>query len=66
MDTEHIGAVSDSWLRVSDGQILAMPAATWFRNGMAAQAIAAAAKLPQPVPMLNWPPTLFDDVRRHH
>jgi hypothetical protein len=62
MDMETLTAANDSWLQDSDGQILARPAAAWFRE----RTSASAANLPQPVPMLNWPPTLFDDVRLHH
>jgi hypothetical protein len=65
MDMEILTAANDSWLQVSDGQILARPAA-WFRDQTSAQSRSSAANLPQPLPMLNWPPTLFDDVRLHH
>ena len=66
MDTQSMTMVTDPWLQVLDRELFALPAAAWFRDRMFAQAHASAAKLPQPVPMLNWPPTLFDDVVLHH
>lgn len=65
MDMGILTAPNDVWLQFSDRQRLETPPADWPNYGISAQARAPAANLPQRLPMLNWPTTLFEDVRLH-
>ena len=66
MDRENMRAVINPWFHFLGQASSAAPAAAWFRDRMSTQAHASTTKLPQPIPMLNWPPTLFDDAILHH
>ena len=62
MNMPIVSVANNSWLEISDPQALAMPLR--FRNEMSAKVVrAATSNQPAPVPMLNWPSTLFDDAR---
>ena len=65
MDMESLKALSDEWLQL-DELNFATSVAKRFHNATLAQSAASAPKKLLPVPALNWPPTLFDDVVPHH
>jgi hypothetical protein len=66
MNMEIMRAANVVWLRVPDRQILAMRAVAWPADGRPALPGNVPAVTPQPLPMLDWPPTLFANTRRDH
>ncbi|WP_428493207.1 hypothetical protein [Rhodopila sp.] len=65
MDMESLKALSDDWFQWEELGF-ATRKAIRVHKATLAEAMASEAKELQPVPMLNWPPTLFDDVVPHH
>ncbi|WP_428533451.1 hypothetical protein [Rhodopila sp.] len=60
MDMKSLKALSDDWVQLNE-QSFAAPR-TERLHTIFAQPIASAAMEQKPIPMLNWPPILFDDV----
>jgi hypothetical protein len=66
MDMEIARLANISWLRPADPQVFAMravwqcPDRSWLKSGM------LAARDPLPVPVLDWPATLFQDATLCH
>jgi hypothetical protein len=66
MDMQFVRGASDYWLQVSDPRALALRAVPWSPNGSPSGSGDGSAAVVQPVPMLDWPATLFDDVIVFH
>jgi len=57
MEMEIARLANVSWLHIPDRQVLAMRTASLSCNS----ASRFSAEVQEPVPMLDWPSTLFDD-----
>jgi hypothetical protein len=66
MDMQFVRAANDYWFQVSDRQVLALRGVSWSPNGSPSRSSDGSAAVVQPVPMLDWPATLFDDVIVFH
>jgi hypothetical protein len=66
MDMQIVRAANDYWVQISDRQVLALRAVSWFSNGSASRSDGGPNEARQPVPMLDWPATLFDDATVYH
>jgi hypothetical protein len=66
MDMEFVRPADVSWLQIPDRQVLATRAVSWSTGGSPTQWGGAFAKVPQRVPMLDWPSALFDDETSIH
>lgn len=66
MDMQCVRAANDYWFQVPDRQALALRSVVRLPNGSPSRSGDGCAAVVQPVPMLDWPTTLFDDVIVFH
>jgi hypothetical protein len=61
MNMEITRLVNASWRQIPDCQVIAIHSVRLSQNETRTQL-----ETPPPVPMLDWPPTLFDDEQSCH